>query len=187
MVTRRGLLKRSALLSLAPAVPGFLSRTALAARPERDGRILVVVQLDGGNDGINTVVPFGDEAYARHRRALRLPAGRLCKIAEGLGLHPALRPAADLFESGRLVIVQGVGYPNPNRSHFESMTIWQTARLETGGRGSRQTDDPVKTGWVGAALDSGRPPADGAPASLLVGLDAPRVALRGQRAVTAAL
>src|SRR6185503_9165021 len=128
MIHRRELLRRSALLSLSPVIPGFLARTAAAAGAGRDGRVLVVLQLDGGNDGINTVVPFGDEAYAKHRRALRLPAERLCKVADGLGLHPSLRPAADLFESGRLAIVQGVGYPNPNRSHFESMTIWQTAR-----------------------------------------------------------
>src|SRR5262249_60695912 len=85
MLTRRGLLQRSALLSLAPAVPGFLARTAMAARPERDGRILVVVQLDGGNDGINTVVPFGDEDYARHRRELRIPTDRVCKLTHPVG------------------------------------------------------------------------------------------------------
>src|SRR3954468_20515665 len=105
MLTRRSLLKCSAMLSLAPTVPGFLSRTAMAGRPEPDGRILVVLQLDGGNDGINTVVPFGDEAYAKHRRALRLATGTLCKLSDGIGLHPALRPAADLFEAGQLAIV----------------------------------------------------------------------------------
>src|SRR5215471_17484827 len=82
MLTRRSLLKRSVMLSMAPTVPGFLSRTAMAAQPERDGRILVVVQLDGGNDGINTVVPFGDEDYARHRRELRIPTDRVCKLTD---------------------------------------------------------------------------------------------------------
>ena len=135
MLTRRALLRSSAMLSLAPAVPAFLSRTARAAAPERDGRVLVVLQLDGGNDGINTVVPFGDDAYARHRRELRLPTNKVLKIADGIGLHPAMRPAADLLETGRLAIVQGVGYPNPDRSHFESMAIWQTAR--PGPAGSR--------------------------------------------------
>ena len=150
MLTRRALLRSSAMLSLAPACPGFLSRTARAAAPERDGRVLVVLQLDGGNDGINTVVPFGDEAYARHRRELRLPTDKLLKIGDGIGLHPAMRPAADLFESGRLAIVQGVGYPNPDRSHFESMAIWQTARP---GRPGREVP-----GWLGRALDAAGEP-----------------------------
>ena len=77
MNTRRGFLARglrnSTLIALAPTLPGFLARTAHAAGPEKDGRILIVVQLDGGNDGINTVVPFQDEGYARHRKNLLLP------------------------------------------------------------------------------------------------------------------
>src|SRR6516164_1012918 len=175
MLTRRCLLKRSAMLSLAPTVPGFLSRTAMAAQPERDGRILVVVQLDGGNDGINTVVPFGDEDYARHRRELRIPTDRVCKLTQQVGLHPAMRRAADLVEDGRLAIVQGVGYPNPDRSHFRSMAIWQKAR--TDGQG------PEVHGWLGRALD-GAGIADG-PAAVFVGeRELPR-ALRGRRTVTA--
>jgi uncharacterized protein (DUF1501 family) len=146
MISRRTLLRSSAMLSIAPAVPAFLSRTACAAGSGRDGRVLVVLQLDGGNDGINTVVPFGDEGYARHRRELRLPADKLLKIGEGVGLHPAMRSAADLLETGRLAIVQGVGYPNPDRSHFESMAIWQTARPGQPGR--------EVPGWLGRALDA---------------------------------
>ena len=102
MLTRRSLLKHSALLSMAPAVPAFLSRTAMAAQPERDGRVLVVVQLDGGNDGINTVVPFGDEDYARHRRELRIPTDRVCKLTDRVDLHPSMRAAADMVQDGRL-------------------------------------------------------------------------------------
>ena len=147
MITRRDLLKNTAFLSLSPVVPAFLATTARAAAPERDGRVLVTLQLDGGNDGINTVVPFGDEAYAKYRRELRLPADKLFKIGDGLGLHPSMRAAADLFESGRLAIVQGVGYPNPNRSHFESMNIWQTARP---GR-------PLTRRWAGSAAPSTGP------------------------------
>ena len=181
MLTRRSLLKRSAMLSLAPTVPGFLSRTAMAAQPERDGRILVVVQLDGGNDGINTVVPFGDEDYARHRRELRIPTDRVCKLTDHVGLHPAMRSAADLIQDGRLAIVQGVGYPNPERSHFQSMAIWQTARPDDPG--------PEFHGWLGRALDgigAGRPATSPpGPSALFIGeRDLPR-ALRGRRTVTA--
>ena len=90
MLSRRDFLGRSALIALAPTVPGFLARTARAARAERDGRVLVVIQLDGGNDGINTVVPFKDEGYAKVRDVLRLPADRLLKITKEVGLHPAM-------------------------------------------------------------------------------------------------
>jgi len=175
MLTRRALLKRSALISLAPALPGFLSRTAMAARADRDGRVLVVVQLDGGNDGINTVVPYGDEDYARHRKELRLPIDRLCKLTNHVGLHPSMRRAADMVDDGRLAIIQGVGYPNPDRSHFRSMAIWQTAQLEKQG--------PEGHGWLGRALDGAG--LTGGPAAVFVGdRDLPR-ALRGRRTVTA--
>src|SRR5271165_752209 len=121
MLSRPAFLKRSSLLALAPTVPAFLARTARAAAPQRDGRVLVVIQLDGGNDGINTVVPFADEGYAKHRKTLRLAR---------VGLHPALGNFGKLLEAGQLVIAQGVGYPNPSRSHFQSMATWHTARLD---------------------------------------------------------
>jgi uncharacterized protein (DUF1501 family) len=175
MLSRRALLRTSALLSLAPVVPTFLSRTARAARAERDGRVLVILQLDGGNDGINTVVPFGDEGYKEHRRELRLPTDRLLKVAEGLGLHPSMRGAADLLEGGRLAIVQGVGYPNPDRSHFESMTIWQTASP------GRPGGDVM--GWLGRALDAG--PLGHGPAAIHVGDEALPRALTARRATSA--
>src|SRR5437773_9441648 len=130
MHTRRDFLKRASLVALAPLVPASLARTARAAVPDRDGRILVVIQLDGGNDGVNTVVPFADEGYAKCRRALRLAKEQLVKVNDTVGLHPAMTGAGKLLESGRLAIVQGVGYPNPKRSHFESMAIWHTARFD---------------------------------------------------------
>jgi uncharacterized protein (DUF1501 family) len=181
--TRRRFLARglrdSTLIALAPTLPGFLARTAHAAGPQRDGRILVVLQLDGGNDGINTVVPFKDEGYAKYRKAIRLPAKRLIQINSEVGLHPAMADAGRLLESERLAIVPGVGYPNPSRSHFRSMAIWQSARL----------DEPDHTGlgWVGRGLDEGPPTRDGAPAAMLIGPDSPPPAMRGRRSVSAAL
>jgi uncharacterized protein (DUF1501 family) len=167
------------LIALAPTLPVFLACTAHAAAPEKDGRILVVVQLDGGNDGINTVVPFKDDGYARRRKAIRLPEKRLIKINGEVGLHPSMRDADKLLESGRLAIVPGVGYPNPSRSHFRSMAIWQSARLDE--------RDHTGLGWVGRGLDGGPRTRDGAPAALLIGPDSPPPALCGRRSVGAAL
>jgi uncharacterized protein (DUF1501 family) len=175
MITRRDLLRGTGFLSLSPIVPVFLERTAQAVGPEQNGRVLVVLQLDGGNDGINTVVPFGDPAYAECRRELRLPTDKLFKIGDGLGLHPSMRAAADLLESGRLAIVQGVGYPNPSRSHFESMSIWQTARS---GRPGVEAH-----GWLGRALD--RAPQENGPAAVFVGDQNLPLALFARRATSA--
>jgi uncharacterized protein (DUF1501 family) len=179
MLSRRAFLKSSTLIALAPTVPAFLMQTARAAKPERDGHILVVIQLDGGNDGINTVVPFADDGYAKHRKLLRLPTPQLIKVNDQVGLHPSMTGAGKLLESGRLAIIQGVGYPNPNRSHFESMAIWQTARFDP--------DERNGLGWLGRALD-GRPRRDaGQPDCVFVGGAQLPAALRGRRCVASAL
>jgi uncharacterized protein (DUF1501 family) len=182
-LTRRAMLRstlhRSSLIAMAPTVPGFLAKTARAATPERDGRILVVVQLDGGNDGINTVVPYEDEGYTQHRKTLRLRPDQLIKVGDGIGLHPAMKDAAALLESRRLAIVQGVGYPNPNRSHFESMAIWHS-----GQPGERGHKGP---GWLGQALSSTKPSKGGVPSMLYVGSGPTPVALWGRASAAAAL
>ncbi len=179
MFTRRDFLKTSSLLALAPTVPGFLARTARAAAPERDRRVLVVVQLDGGNDGLNTVVPFADPEYAKLRPNLKQPKDRLVKVNDQVGLHPSLSGFGKLLEQGRLAIIPGVGYPNPSRSHFRSMAIWHTARFDP--------EEHNGLGWIGRALDDGPRPANGTPGALLVGDNQPPVALRGRRSVAAAL
>jgi uncharacterized protein (DUF1501 family) len=185
---RRDFLRTSALVALAPAVPAFLARSARAAPSDRDGRVLVVVQLSGGNDGINTVVPYADEEYPRLRKHLRLPAAEIKKLNDHVGLHPELGDFARLLQDGRLAIVQGVGYPNPSRSHFKSMAYWHTARLD--GKDDNPNGDQFVpalvsgSGWLGRALDRAPAPA---PASASVGLGPQPVALRGVRAVSAAL
>src|SRR5262249_25137018 len=108
-----------------------------------------------------------------------LPADRLIKVKDGLGFHPALVGFGKLLQAGQLAVVQGVGYPNPNRSHFESMAIWHTARLDPQERNG--------TGWLGRALDAAPSRADGTPASLFVGTDAPPPALRGHKVAVSAL
>jgi uncharacterized protein (DUF1501 family) len=193
MLSRRAFLRTSlqtaSLVALAPTVPGFLARTARAAPPERDGRVLVVIQLDGGNDGINTVVPFKDEGYAKHRKVLRLPADRLHKVTKEVGLHPAMGDAASLLEGGRLAIVQGVSYPNPSRSHFKSMAIWQSANVNLPRTAIDvvTAEDQAALGWIGQALDEGRRPEDGAPAAVFVGEGTPPVALRSRRSTASTI
>jgi uncharacterized protein (DUF1501 family) len=175
MLSRRDFLKHSSLLALAPTIPGFLTRTARAAVPERDGRVLVVLELNGGNDGINTVVPFADEGYAKHRQTLRLAKDRLIKVNDQVGLHPSLREFGKLLDAGQLVIAQGVSYPNPSRSHFQSMATWHTARLDP--------EEHKGPGWLGRGLDA----AGKGTSALLVGSGPPPMAIRGRRSSASAL
>ncbi|HWG47480.1 MAG TPA: DUF1501 domain-containing protein [Gemmataceae bacterium] len=147
---RRNFLKTSltgaGLVTWGLNAPGFLSRTAAAApaagKPGAKDTILVVIELTGGNDGLNTVIPFKDPEYAKLRPTLRQPEAQIKKINDHLGLHPSLTGLAELLQDHALSIVQGVGYPNPNQSHFRSMDIWQTASLAK----------DVNEGWLGKAL-----------------------------------
>jgi uncharacterized protein (DUF1501 family) len=137
----------STLLSCAGAAPLFLARSAqaLADEQRRDReRILVVLQLDGGNDGLNTVIPLQDDVYRRSRPQLAIATRDLHRLDDRTGLHRSLTGFLRLYENGQLAIVQSVGYPNPNRSHFESMAIWHTARLDS------RRDTP---GWLARCLD----------------------------------
>jgi uncharacterized protein (DUF1501 family) len=160
--TRRDFLRlgTSTLVACGGGVPAFLARSAAAlagAGTDARGRILVVVQLDGGNDGLNTVVPYADDEYRKRRPRLAVPAKGLHRIDDRIGLHPALRGFAKLLEGQQLAIVQSVGYPNPNRSHFESMAIWHAAQLKPSGE---------MPGWLAQALDA-RPTAAGGDALAL--------------------
>ncbi len=171
MLTRRGFVK-SSLLALAPTVPLFVARTARAAPVDRHRRALVVVQLDGGNDALNTVVPHADPNYEKLRPRLKLAKQNLVRLSDSLGLHPSLKPLDGLLQAGQLAVVPGVGYPNPNRSHFESMAIWHTARLGP--------EERKGYGWLGRALDAERG------TSYSVGTGVPG-ALRGRRSAAVAL
>jgi len=146
--TRRDFLQTSSLVACGLSVPTFLSRTALAAptagKPGAKDTILVVVQLTGGNDGLNTVVPFADPEYAKLRPTLKLPKAQLKKLNDSIGLHPSLDGLAKLWEEQSLCVVQGVGYPNPNQSHFRSMDIWQAG----------STVQTLTDGWLGRALQA---------------------------------
>ena len=103
---------------------------AFAPGSQSADRILVVVQLTGGNDGINTVIPYSSAAYHTNRPNIGIPDTQVLHLNNDIGLNPAMTGMKGLFDQGQLAIVQGVGYPNPNRSHFRSMEIWQTAEPE---------------------------------------------------------
>ncbi len=142
MFTRRQFLTRtlgaSSLVALGSAVPAFVARTAQAAAAGKDS-VLVVVELTGGNDGLNTVIPYADDLYHKARPTLRKTRDTVIRLDDHVGLHPDMTGLRPLWEAGHLAVVQGVGYPNPDRSHFEAMDIWQSA-------------DPkraTKTGWLG--------------------------------------
>lgn len=166
MLTRRTFLGSSSLVALSGAVPLFVPRSVRAAAPDKDARVLVVVEMDGGNDALNTVVPHADEAYARLRPTLKLDPRRLVRVTDAVGLHPALRPLDRLLSAGNLAVLPGVGYPNPNRSHFESMAMWHTARFDP--------DELKGYGWLGRAMDHTSGPL------FSVGGEVP-TALRGRR------
>ena len=134
--------------ALTATVPGFLSHTGRLLADEKSlanrERVLVVVQLAGGNDGLNTVIPFRDEAYYKARPKLGIARTKSLKIADDFALHPETGDLRKLYDAGQLAIVPNVGYPNPNRSHFRATEIWETATPEK----------DVLTGWVGRYFDS---------------------------------
>ena len=150
--TPTGLSRRRFLQAAALAGGGIALATnfphrdpfASAATPGRDG-ILLLVNLNGGNDGLNMVVPTGQSEYYRLRPTIALPAATTLSLGGGLALHPRLAYLKQQWDAKHLAIVQGVGYPNFNRSHFESMRIWQEG---WGGAGS------ADSGWLGRWLDS---------------------------------
>ena len=135
------------MLSFASDAPNFLVRAATAGAARTDDRdtVLVVVQMSGGNDGLNTVVPYADDEYGRNRPTLALKGKDVLKIDSYLGFHPRMEAFSRLYEEGHLSILHGVGYPNSDRSHDGAMRDWHTA----------EPDDPdCQTGWLGRAADN---------------------------------
>ena len=125
--------------------PGWAQGVGQRASSVAD-RILILVELKGGNDGLNTVVPYADPTYHQFRNSIGIKTDEVIKIDARLGLHPELKAAVPLWEKGELAIVQGVGYPSPNLSHFRSIEIWET---------SSKANEYLEDGWVSRAMKSG--------------------------------
>ncbi|HSI87134.1 MAG TPA: DUF1501 domain-containing protein [Candidatus Methylacidiphilales bacterium] len=165
--TRRAFL-RSTLLggALSWTVPNFIANTfstlhaqaadsATQVATGKDSQILVVMQLAGGNDGINTVIPYGSDDYYRARPKIGVAKDQIIKLNDMIGLNPALTAMKEMYDAGLVALVNGVGYPNPNRSHFRSTEIWHTGS---------DADKTEKYGWIGRYFDnccSGSDPAVG--------------------------
>jgi len=150
MSNRRAFISRSlGIAVLGGTMPSFFARAADAQVQPAFGatidpdNVLLVVQMGGGNDGLNTVVPYGDDGYHRVRPTIGIADKAVLPIDDRIGLNPVMGGLHELYEEGHLAIVQGVGYPNPNRSHFEATQIWETA----------SPDRPLTTGWLGRYLD----------------------------------
>ena len=150
--TRRDFLKSGAtFVALGATVPAFLQQTVEAATRKGkkrgfrdDERILVVLQMAGGNDGLNTIVPIRDDAYYRLRPKLALKSADTLRLNDDFALHAQAKGLKDLYDAGLLGVVHAVGYPNPNRSHFKSMDIWHTA----------SPDGKMREGWLGRYFDN---------------------------------
>jgi len=143
-------IKGGGMIAVGLVAPKWLSaiaradvlRAAGGMKPSGD-TVFVVCQFSGGNDGLNTVVPYADATYYQLRPTIGIPQDQVIHLDEHMGLHPGLAGLATLYKEGKVAIIQNVGYPNPNRSHFRSMDIWQSAA----------PDSYAKTGWIGRHLD----------------------------------
>lgn len=127
-------------------VPAFLSGFSRERRyGSRAGKILVVVQLSGGNDGLNTIIPYRNDVYYQSRPSLAIAQQEVLPVSDDLGFNPSLQSLRELYDEGLVSIINSVGYPNPDRSHFRSMDIWHTGS---------PSDTYWSTGWLGRYLDS---------------------------------
>ncbi len=175
----RATLRASACVSLAPALPSWLARSAAAASSgPRGDTALVVVQLSGGNDGLNTLVPYADDAYGAARSTLAFARREVHKIDSYLGFHPRMGAFERLYGDGHLAIVQGVGHASSSRNHEPAMRAWHTADPEHPER---------RTGWLGRVVDRVADPDEGDVLAMSVGSTARPLGLSAERTIVPSL
>jgi len=127
-------------------IPAFLKPLEALAKSDIIGyKNLVIIQLSGGNDGLNTIIPYGNDIYYQKRKTIAINQTDIIKLNDMQGLNPNLSALKDIYDQGWMSIINSVGYPNPDRSHFRSMDIWQTAS---------DSNQFLTTGWIGRYLDS---------------------------------
>ncbi|MBL7808319.1 MAG: DUF1501 domain-containing protein [Saprospiraceae bacterium] len=150
---RRDFLKSGSLATAALWMPGFLKSLETPGAVSVNGRKLVIIQLSGGNDGLNTIIPVRNDIYYKERPRLGIKREQALSLTDEAGIHPALSGLKSLWDDGSMAILNSVGYPNPDRSHFRSMDIWHSGS---------PADAYWQTGWLGRYLDAhcaGRPAA----------------------------
>jgi uncharacterized protein (DUF1501 family) len=142
---RRAFIKNTSLASSLVFVPSFVNAFDGILQSSLGHKKLVIIQLEGGNDGLNTIVPYRNDLYFKNRPTLALKSDKLIKATDDVGFHLSLKPLKNLYDKGYVSILNNVGYPNPNRSHFRSMDIWQTAS---------RANQSLTSGWIGRFLDA---------------------------------
>lgn len=145
LIKRKQFIQIGSLATSSLLLPRFLKAFEAPARVPAGNKVLVVLQLSGGNDGLNTVIPVRNDIYYRSRPRLGIERDKALSLTDEVGLHPSLTTLKGLYDEGHLAIVNSVGYPNPDRSHFRSMDIWHTASA---------SDEYWHTGWLGRYLDA---------------------------------
>ena len=145
VIKRRKFLQLGSLATATFMVPKFLKALERVDMVPPGNKVMVILQLSGGNDGLNTVIPIRNDIYYRERPGLGIGKTKALSLTDEVGLHPALITLKELYDDGSLGILNNVGYPNPDRSHFRSMDIWQTGSA---------SNEYITTGWVGRYLDA---------------------------------
>lgn len=145
IIKRKNFLQVSSLASASFLLPGFLKAFEKPMTVPPGNKVIVVIQFSGGNDGLNTVIPVRNDIYYKARPRLGIVKDKTLSLTEEAGLNPALESFKGLYDEGNLAIINSVGYPNPDRSHFRSMDIWQSAS---------DSNEYVSTGWIGRYLDA---------------------------------
>jgi uncharacterized protein (DUF1501 family) len=151
---------RRDFLRVAAALPFAGSAGLALAADGKPRRLLILIELKGGNDGLNTVIPYADPAYTRLRPRIAIARDQVVQLDEATGLHPALAPLQPLWAAKELAVVQGLGYPDPNLSHFRSIEIWDTAS---------KAEEYVASGWLARAFSRHPAPADFAADGVVIG------------------
>ena len=165
---RREFLQIGSLATASLMMPKFLKAFEKPAMVPAGNKVVVVLQFSGGNDGLNTVIPVSNDIYYKERRVIGIKKENALSLTDAASLHPSLEAFKGLYDDGNLGILNAVGYPNPDRSHFRSMDIWQSASA---------SNEYVNTGWIGRYLDAQCPPVPNGTFGRGKGCDKPTQAL----------